>query len=101
MVPPVVSASPMRHWADATLDPSLFRPEILYIVPRKKNPPSSYPIPPPSMFSPEVPVVKAFHKLGVVEPPVAVRVELGDELLDLLLAHDFPWMNGSIAFACA
>ena len=29
VVPPVVSASPMRHWAYATLDPALYRPEIL------------------------------------------------------------------------
>ena len=29
VVPTVVSASPMRHWADATLDPALFRPETL------------------------------------------------------------------------
>ena len=29
VVPPVVSASPMRHWADATLAPGLYRPEIL------------------------------------------------------------------------
>ena len=29
VVPPVVSASPMRHWADATLAPGLYRPEML------------------------------------------------------------------------
>ena len=29
VVPPVVSASPMRHWADATLAPGLYRPETL------------------------------------------------------------------------
>ena len=32
VVPPVVSASPMRHWADATLDPGRFRPEILLYI---------------------------------------------------------------------
>ena len=37
VVPPVVSASPMRHWADATLDPALFRPEILLYPSKKKK----------------------------------------------------------------
>ena len=33
VVPAVVSASPMRHWADATLAPGLYRPEILLYDP--------------------------------------------------------------------
>ena len=37
VVPPVVSASPMRHWADATLAPGLYRPEILLYPSKKKN----------------------------------------------------------------
>ena len=37
VVPPVVSASPMRHWADATLDPALYRPEILLYPSKKKK----------------------------------------------------------------
>ena len=37
VVPPVVSASPMRHWADATLAPGLYRPEILLHRAKKKK----------------------------------------------------------------
>ena len=37
VVPPVVSASPVRHWADATLAPGLCRPEMPLHPSKKKK----------------------------------------------------------------